>query len=38
MAPMTGVLEWKDTGSLGRTDRECTELHLGVDEKPTKSL
>lgn len=22
MAPMTGMLEWKDTGSLGRTEKE----------------
>ncbi|GAB0183760.1 hypothetical protein GRJ2_000841300 [Grus japonensis] len=49
MAPVAGVLEWKETGSLGRTGRgheevytndqlECMELHLGMDEEPTKSL
>ncbi|PKU29205.1 dtw domain-containing protein 2 [Limosa lapponica baueri] len=53
MAPMTGVLEWRDIGSSGRTGRgdeeggvtlyvneqlECMELHLGMDEEPTKSL
>ena len=49
---MTGVLEWKDPGSLGRTGRGdekrvtlyvndelgCMELHLGMDEEPSKSL
>ncbi|GAB0205343.1 hypothetical protein GRJ2_002999900 [Grus japonensis] len=32
MAPMTGMLEWKDTGSLGRTGRgdeeECVALYV----------
>lgn len=26
MAPQTGVLEWKDTGSLGRTGRSDEEV------------
>ncbi|GAB0208424.1 mitochondrial enolase superfamily member 1 [Grus japonensis] len=49
IAPMTGVLGRKGTGSLGRTGRaeedlyvndqlECMELHLGMDEEPTESL
>ena len=47
---MTGLVEWKGTGSLGRTGREdeegvspsnqlaCMELCLGMDEEPTESL
>ena len=47
---MTGVLEWKDTGFLGRTGKgdeegmspsmsmEHTEFCLGMEEELTKSL
>ncbi|GAB0182896.1 hypothetical protein GRJ2_000754900 [Grus japonensis] len=48
MAPMTGMLEWKDTGCSGRKSRgdkkavhdqlKCMGLHLGMDEEPIKTL
>ncbi|GAB0205257.1 hypothetical protein GRJ2_002991300 [Grus japonensis] len=46
MAPMSGVLEWKDSqGSKGGNvalnvsdQLECMELCLGMDEEPTESL
>ena len=35
---MTGVLKWRDTGSIGRTgvrkQLECMELSLGMDKEP----
>lgn len=48
MAPMIGVVEWKDAGSLGRTRLKrqgggvtlCVSDQLqcmGMDEKPTES-